>query len=474
MQPKAIQELFELNYGRMNATLGVELPNTNFMVQTTVPLGYVDPVTEVIKSDEPQIWKITHNGVDTHAIHFHFHDVQLINRAGWDGSIKPPDANEVGWKETVRMNPLEDTIVAIRATTPSLPFAIPDSIRPLDPTMPAGPITVVDPATGGFKTVDNALTNFSWEYVWHCHILGHEENDMMRPTVFIPGPAGFPKIPVTAVAGNTQATISFPVAGIKSQVKYYIVTSTPGGISATGFSSPITVTGLTNDTAYTFSVSAVTANGTIGPFGPSNSVIPMAMAVMAPVNLSAIFTMPSVVLNWSDLSKNGSSFVIQRAMDAAFTVSLSTFTTAANVTTYTDSAIVPFQTYYYRVYAFNGTNVSGFSNTASVLVSNLPPMAPSQLSAKAGYYVVRRRRQQSPKVDLVWKDNSNNETSFEVQRSISRANPVWTTIGRNGANLTSYTDLLPFRNTTYLYRVRAVNAIGASVYSLEVSVKTGP
>jgi FtsP/CotA-like multicopper oxidase with cupredoxin domain len=28
------------------------------------------------------------------------------------------------------------------------------------------------------------MINFGWEYVWHCHILGHEENDMMRPIVF--------------------------------------------------------------------------------------------------------------------------------------------------------------------------------------------------------------------------------------------------------------------------------------------------
>ena len=58
--------------------------------------------------DGTQIWKITHNGVDTHAIHFHLFNVQLINRVGWDGIVKPPDANELGWKETVRMNPLED------------------------------------------------------------------------------------------------------------------------------------------------------------------------------------------------------------------------------------------------------------------------------------------------------------------------------------------------------------------------------
>ena len=51
-------------------------------------------------------------------------------------------------------------------------------------------------ATYGFTNLDttngqplptptvNALTNFGWEYVWHCHILSHEEADMMRPIVF--------------------------------------------------------------------------------------------------------------------------------------------------------------------------------------------------------------------------------------------------------------------------------------------------
>jgi len=35
------------------------------------PYGYVDPPTEIFKDGEVQFWKITHNGVDTHFIHFH-------------------------------------------------------------------------------------------------------------------------------------------------------------------------------------------------------------------------------------------------------------------------------------------------------------------------------------------------------------------------------------------------------------------
>jgi FtsP/CotA-like multicopper oxidase with cupredoxin domain len=182
---KAIQELFD-PYGRMNATLGVELPFTSALTQTTIPLGYIDPPTEIFRNGETQIWKITHNGVDTHGIHFHLFNVQVINRVGWDGMIKPPDPNEVGWKDTVRMNPLEDIIVAMRAKKQNIPFTVPNSIRPLNPVMPIGStvgFTGVDPATGNPIVVTNQLYDFGWEYVWHCHLLGHEENDMMRPMV---------------------------------------------------------------------------------------------------------------------------------------------------------------------------------------------------------------------------------------------------------------------------------------------------
>jgi len=194
LQPKAIQELFDPIYGRMNAQLGVELPNTSMITQTTIPYFNPDPPTELVKNsdaaapigtlaDGTQIWKITHNGVDTHAIHWHMFNVQLINRVGWDGMVKPPDANEVGWKETVRMNPLEDVIVALRPIKPNVPWDLPNSIRLLDPTMPPGSTTSftnMDPS-GQPAPVVNHEVNFGWEYVWHCHLLGHEENDMMRP-----------------------------------------------------------------------------------------------------------------------------------------------------------------------------------------------------------------------------------------------------------------------------------------------------
>jgi FtsP/CotA-like multicopper oxidase with cupredoxin domain len=207
---KAIQELFTLDYGRMNATLGVEIPFTNFTTQTTIPYGYVDPPTEIFKDGETQLWKITHNGVDTHAIHFHLFNVQVVNRVGWDGMIKPPESNELSWKDTVRMNPLEDVIVALRPAKMNVPFHVPNSVRTLDVTMmqdmtSATMFTNVDPANQP-AVVTNALVNFGWEYVWHCHLLGHEENDMMRPMILAVSPDSPSQLAAVACKGTVTLT----------------------------------------------------------------------------------------------------------------------------------------------------------------------------------------------------------------------------------------------------------------------------
>jgi probable HAF family extracellular repeat protein len=68
---------------------------------------------------------------------------------------------------------------------------------------------------------------------------------------------------VTATADNGQATVTFmpPVDRGGSPITYFTVTANPGNISANGPSSPITVTGLTNNTIYTFSVTATNNDG---------------------------------------------------------------------------------------------------------------------------------------------------------------------------------------------------------------------
>jgi spore coat protein A len=128
--------------------------------------AYLDPVTENPSAGATEVWQIMNLTGDTHPIHFHLVNVQLIQRQPFTGDPSsfsyagpptPPDANEMGWKETVRMNPGEVTTVIMKFDLPNLPTA---AMRNAN-----------SPRTGGK------------EYVWHCHILEHEEHDMMRPLV---------------------------------------------------------------------------------------------------------------------------------------------------------------------------------------------------------------------------------------------------------------------------------------------------
>jgi len=82
---------------------------------------------------------------------------------------------------------------------------------------------------------------------------------------------------VTAVAGNASATVGFTPSA-SSGVTGYTITSSPGGITATGAGSPITVGGLTNGTTYTFTVSAQkSATVFSDPSSPSNAVTPLSV-----------------------------------------------------------------------------------------------------------------------------------------------------------------------------------------------------
>ena len=114
----------------------------------------MDTVTENPSAGTTEVWQIMNLTGDTHPIHFHLVNVQLIQRQpftgdpnSWSYSGPPitPDANEIGWKETVRMNPGEITTAIMQFNLPQLPT---EAMR-----------KAVSPRTGGY------------EYVWHCHIL---------------------------------------------------------------------------------------------------------------------------------------------------------------------------------------------------------------------------------------------------------------------------------------------------------------
>jgi large repetitive protein len=91
---------------------------------------------------------------------------------------------------------------------------------------------------------------------------------------------GIPAAPTigAATGGNGHATVSFtaPASNGGAAITGYTVTASPGNITATGTASPVTITGLANGTAYTFTVTATNSVGTSAPSGVSNPVTPSA------------------------------------------------------------------------------------------------------------------------------------------------------------------------------------------------------
>ncbi len=153
-------------FGRLIQLEGTDVPPVN--VGQGLGRAYQGPATEVVAKNAIEIWQVINLTGDTHPIHFHLVNVQIISRQPFavksynggaptfTGPARPPDPNEAGWKETVRMNTGEVTTVIMQFKLPTVPFTVPAS-----------------PRTGGN------------EYVWHCHILEHEEHDMMRPLVVL-------------------------------------------------------------------------------------------------------------------------------------------------------------------------------------------------------------------------------------------------------------------------------------------------
>jgi spore coat protein A len=111
-----------------------------------------DPVTEKPELDSVELWKLMNLTEDSHPIHLHLVRFQILDRQLFDadgyntsGKLElvrapmPPAPNEAGWKDTVRVDPGTITRIIVR------------------------------------------FEGYLGRYVWHCHLLEHAANEMMRP-----------------------------------------------------------------------------------------------------------------------------------------------------------------------------------------------------------------------------------------------------------------------------------------------------
>ncbi len=171
-------------------------------------------VTELPQVGSTEEWEIINTTGDAHPIHLHLVQFQLINRQAFqvnkfaklfalpgdgppnaygtpnaDGAvggnpaitpflldgIAPPNPNEAGWKDTVVMLPGQVTRIAVRWA--------PQSVA-VNGVGPGTNLYGFDPTNNMFApgaTVDIFGNPPGPGYVWHCHIIDHEDNEMMRP-----------------------------------------------------------------------------------------------------------------------------------------------------------------------------------------------------------------------------------------------------------------------------------------------------
>jgi bilirubin oxidase len=114
------------------------------------PLQWMEDITENPAPGATELWQIHNFTEDAHPIHIHMVQFEVVARVNAAGVARPPEAWEAGTKDTVIAYP--DEITRVKATF-----------------------------------------DRQGQYVWHCHILEHEDNQMMRP--YAVGPVQNPSPP---------------------------------------------------------------------------------------------------------------------------------------------------------------------------------------------------------------------------------------------------------------------------------------
>jgi hypothetical protein len=349
--------------------------------------------------------------------------------------------------------------------------------------------------------------------VWHCHILAHEESDMMHSLVFAVPPTAPTLLPatVTGNANNPLVNLRWNDNSLK-EAQFTIQRATDANFTMglTTFARPANLsptvpslvtyqdTTVAPNTNYWYRVFALGNTvgdtqaypGSLGfPTMTASSVsntLPVQVgtatttAPAAPTLLTAtVQAGPQVSLTWRDNATNETGFAVERCTVVAPAVTCNNFAQIAtpgprnntgNVT-YVDTTVTAGNTYRYQVWAVNavGRSVSPAGPTNAVVPAI--PAVPTNFRVAAAAVPGPNPNYTAT---LTWAATTN-PTNFTIQRATNATFTTGLASFTPAANARSLTQTVT-RNTTYYYRIRAnSNISGSSAWknALPFPIRTG-
>jgi len=277
-----------------------------------------------------------------------------------------------------------------------------------------------------------------------------------------PTPATVPSAPtsVSGVAGDTSVVVSWlaPSSNGGSAVTGYTVTASGGGSPSTKqcAASPCTFTGLTNGTAYTFTVKATNAHGDSVASAASAAVTPFGVPG-APTTVSGVAGDTEVTVYWTSPSSDGGSAITGYTVTASDGGSPSTKQCAASPCTVT--GLTNATAYTFTVKATNARGDSVASAASAAATPATVPDAPTTVSGVAG----------DEQVTVSWSapssDGGSPVTGYTVTASGGGSQTC--TVATSPCTVEGLTNA-----TAYTFTVKATNARGDSVASVASAAVT--
>ena len=331
-------------------------------------------------------------------------------------------------------------------------------------------VQIADGVSVSTSFTDTGLTNGTG-YYYRLYAVNAAGSSVVSQQVGPIKPVG-PTVAPTSVVGTASdaqvaLTWTAPATNGGAISDYTIQYSSDSGSTWTTFSdtvsatASVTVTGLTNGTAYVFRVAATNEAG-LGAYSASSAARTPLGPPDAPTNVSGVAASAQVALTWSAPSGNGGSaitdYVIQYSSNSG-----STWTTFADTvstsTSVTVTGLANGTSYVFHVAGKNVIGTGSYSTNSSSVTPFTLPNAPTSVSASSG-------ARQSDAVTFTAPANNGGSaiTGYAVRFSVVNSN-VWSTATLTGSTLTSFTQTGLTPATSYIFQVAAINAAGQGAWS---------